>query len=364
MTSLSKLRPVFRRTLALLLALSSFAPLAPAQNSSDRPAGLSRDRFKSGAETLRAFVPVAEATRYSVVKLDADGNTVALGAVIDASGLALTKASEVRKGKLTCWIAGGKEVQAQLLAVDEESDVALVKVHATGLKPIQWAVGEATVGQWAVTPGIEQTPQAVGIISVPLRKILHKRALIGVQLDFNAPTARLAQTMPGFGAEKAGLKPGDVIVAVNDTPVKTSEELTTTLRNYRDGQTVKLRVQREKEEFDAHVQLTAPKSDTTWRGFDRQERMNRLGSELSARAEGFELALQHDTVLQAWQCGGPLVNLDGKAIGLNIARAGRVATYALPAMLMKQIADALKVQAKAKSYLLETSQPLAPPKQQ
>ena len=36
-------------------------------------------------------------------------------------------------------------------------------------------------------------------------------------------------------------------------------------------------------------------------------------------------------MLQPWLCGGPLVNLDGEAIGLNIARAGRVTTYALPA---------------------------------
>jgi S1-C subfamily serine protease len=36
------------------------------------------------------------------------------------------------------------------------------------------------------------------------------------------------------------------------------------------------------------------------------------------------------------------VNLDGKAIGLNIARAGRVTTYALPAKLVKRILDNLK----------------------
>ena len=74
--------------------------------------------------------------------------------------------------------------------------------------------------------------------------------------------------------------------------------------------------------------------------------MNRLGGELSRRAEGFQLAIQHDGVLQPWQCGGPLLNLDGKAIGLNIARAGRVASYALPAGLVRHLADDLKNQTK------------------
>ena len=57
---------------------------------------------------------------------------------------------------------------------------------------------------------------------------------------------------------------------------------------------------------------------------------------------GDEQAIQHDTVLQPWLCGGPLVDLDGKAIGLNIARAGRVATYALPASLVKRIYNELR----------------------
>jgi serine protease Do len=290
-----------------------------------------------------------------------------LAAVIDSQGLVLTKGSELKQGKLTAWLAGGKEVDAELIDTDEENDVALVRVHATGLKPVKWSSEDISIGQWAVTPGIESIPQAVGIVSVPPRRILHKRALIGVQLDFNSPTARIGQTMDGMGAEKAGLKSGDVILAVNDTPVNSREELTTTLRNFREGQSVTLRVRREEQEFDAEVEMMVPKPESSGRGSDRQERMNRLGGELSERAEGFALAIQHDTVLQPWQCGGPLVNLQGKAIGLNIARAGRVASYALPAQLVKQISDRLKQRAQANpkdKATVETAHPLAPaPKQ-
>jgi serine protease Do len=69
-----------------------------------------------------------------------------------------------------------------------------------------------------------------------------------------------------------------------------------------------------------------------------------IASSLSRRAAGFELAIQHDTVLQPWQRGGPLVNLEGKAVGLNIARAGRVASYALPAGFISQLVERLKRQ--------------------
>ena len=54
----------------------------------------------------------------------------------------------------------------------------------------------------------------------------------------------------------------------------------------------------------------------------------------SERLSGFERVIQHDTVLDPNECGGPILNTSGQAIGVNIARAGRVVSYALPASLV------------------------------
>lgn len=324
-----------KRSLLVLIFLGGFTSASFAQFRRDRSPVLPEDRFKSGAATLRAFIPVADAVRDSIVKFELDGKAVALGAVINSNGMVITKASEIKSGKLTCKLADGRELAADVAGVDDDNDVALVKIKATGLKPIDWTFTDPGVGQWAVTPGIEISPEAVGVVSVPPRKIFPKRAYIGVVLDFNSPSAKIAGVMSGLGAEKAGLKPGDIIMAVNETVVKKSEELSETLRNLREGQMVKLRIQREEKEFETSIKMKVPQPDRR----DRQERMNRMGGEISQRAEGFAQAIQHDSVLQPWQCGGPLVNLEGKAIGLNIARAGRVATYALPAELVKQLID-------------------------
>jgi serine protease Do len=345
---------------ALLAGWCLSCQAASGQDSFDSRLQLSRDYFKSGDKTLRAFAAIAKAARHSVVKLDVDGTTVALGTVVDANGLALTKASEITDGKLTCWLPGGREVPAQIISVDAENDLALVRVKARGLRPIVWADNTVSVGQWAVTPGIEETPQAVGIVSVLPRKILHKRAIIGVRLDSNSNAAKIAEVFEGLGAQKAGLKPGDVIVALNGSPLKEGQELIKQLRKFREGQLVRLRLQREQQQLDAAVQMMLPKSGTPWAFSDRAERMNRLGSELSDRAEGFELALEHDTVLQAWQCGGPLVNLEGKAIGLNIARAARVASYALTPEVIRPIIAALKKQASALGNQ-KSAQPVSAP---
>ena len=40
--------------------------------------------------------------------------------------------------------------------------------------------------------------------------------------------------------------------------------------------------------------------------------------------------MQHDSVLRPRDCGGPIVDLDGKALGINVARAGRTESYAVP----------------------------------
>ncbi|MEM8734328.1 MAG: hypothetical protein AAGG44_08910, partial [Planctomycetota bacterium] len=52
---------------------------------------------------------------------------------------------------------------------------------------------------------------------------------------------------------------------------------------------------------------------------------------------GFETILQHDSVLKPEHCGGPLIDLQGRAVGLNIARAGATETLALPASEVQRL---------------------------
>ncbi|MBM3848076.1 MAG: PDZ domain-containing protein [Verrucomicrobia bacterium] len=299
---------------------------------------LPREAYKNGERTLRSASSLARQSRTSVVKLDLEGRTVGLAAVVDKAGLVVTKASEIRSGKLTAWLGSGREVPAQLLGVNEENDVALVRVDARGLKPVEWASSRPSVGQWVVTPGVSELPQAIGVVSVPARKIRHPRALIGIRLARNGAATKVESILSGLGAEKAGLKSGDDIRAVNGTSVESGDELIRRLRDFREGQSVVLKVRRGESEFDMTVPMMRPE------GEDEGEpgRIDRMGGEPSQRAQGFELVLQHDTVLQPWQCGGPLLDLDGKTVGLNIARAGRVASYALPAEVAKRVVDQLK----------------------
>jgi serine protease Do len=163
-----------------------------------------------------------------------------------------------------------------------------------------------------------------------------------VRFDFGTTIPKVDELLPGLGAEKAGLQPGDLILAVNSTLMTNREQVVETLSDFRAGQTIRLRVRRAEKEFNADVRLMLPGSLASERDSYPEQRLDRLGGEVSQRAEGFEQAIEHDTVLQPWLCGGPLVNLDGEAIGLNIARAGRVTTYALSSKLVKRLLENLK----------------------
>ena len=52
--------------------------------------------------------------------------------------------------------------------------------------------------------------------------------------------------------------------------------------------------------------------------------------------------MQHDSVVLPSDCGGPLVNLEGKLIGINIARAGRMESYSLPSEAIVPLLTDLK----------------------
>ena len=321
---------------------------------------LPRSRFRSGKETLRAFAPVSEATRHSIVKIYGDRGAAALATVVDTNGLALTKASEIKHDTMNCWLTDGREADAELVAVDDEEDLALIRVHASGLKPIQWASDEPAIGQWAITPGIEERPYAVGIISALSRKIRPQRAYIGVRFGNSPDATAVEEVTAGLGADKAGIKAGDVIIAVNGMAVSNRTQVVDTLSDFREGQSVNLRVKREKEELDFQVQMMEPTSEMVRMGLYPSQGAGRLAGPVSERAKGFEQAIEHDTVLQFWLCGGPLVNLDGKAIGINIARAERVTTYALPAKLVQRVLENLKAKP-ARALPASTASPKSGP---
>ena len=94
----------------------------------------------TGAAVVAAFeAQRAVLQRSSAVMLDGR-EEIAYGIVISADGHVLTKASEIAGiGNLSVRVDQQSYHGAQVVAVDDEWDVALVKIEATGLSPVDFA---------------------------------------------------------------------------------------------------------------------------------------------------------------------------------------------------------------------------------
>jgi len=297
--------------------------------------GQGKDNQKSNPKTLAAFREVVAKPGNCTVRVQCEGKDAALGTIVGADGWILTKYSELKDGRITCWLKDGRPFEAKIVGVQEKFDIAMLKIEAKDLTAIELCNSKcAPVGNWVASAGLTDDPVAIGVVSVASRNVPTKGNLpaplpnsgyLGVSLDLNASTAKISQVMPGTAAEKAGIKVNDVVLAVNGKHVEDGEALITMLGAQKAGATVKLKIKRGEEDVEMKVELGKRPA-----GAGRSDVQNSMGSELSNRRTGFPTILQHDSIIKPTDCGGPLCDLDGKCIGINIARAGRTESYAVP----------------------------------
>ena len=155
---------------------------------------------------------------------------------------------------------------------------------------------------------------------------------LGVTLATETAGVVIDQVSVGSGAQEAGLRVGDVITAVGDTPVRSPETLFNVIGRVHPGDAVEVSFLRDGDEKT----VTATIGYRTGRS-PRGDLQNSFGTTLSNRAVDFPAVIQHDSILNANEMGGPLVDLEGRVLGINIARAGRVETYALPAQVIAAV---------------------------
>jgi len=324
------------RTLAVAAALLVAAAPTQAQGFLDRGNGKFLAPFK------QVIAPAGDST----VRVRADDREVALGTAVSPTGLVLTKASEL-KGKVSVRLRDGTEYDATIVGVHKPTDLALLSIDAT-LKPVEFADSKkAPVGNWLAASGPASDPVGIGIVSVATRRLRGEDATlyenknkgylgVGLRNDDEQAGARVTFLSPTGPAIKAGLRENDLIYEISGKEVSGEKNLRETLEEYQPGDSVTLRVKR--GESDLKIKVTLVSSSKINRG----ELQNHLGGDLSGRRTGFPSILQTDMVIEPKNCGGPVVDLDGKVLGVAIARAGRVETWVLPSEEIRPVLKELK----------------------
>ena len=330
--------------------------IEPTGDEEDLPERLPASDF------LADLQAIGEPFTKSVVPLkNLAGRTLAHATVIHRVGQLLTKASEIEGLETVIATVEDRDYPVTVMATDEETDLALIRIEAPDLRPVSWEPDEPRVGQLTLTPGKRLF---AGVISQPAREAPERgfehnhsggkpSAYLGVTFAAGSLAPVIETVELESPADRIGLLEGDEIIAFEGIPVESIDALAELITKRSPGEKVALRLQRGDKELVLEPILD-PRPSTAAGSFSRAaaQRDGRLsslsarGGDLSERRDGFPRTLYHDQKLEATQVGTPLVNLKGKVLGINIARAMRHRTLAIPTLEIDQVVARLRDRAR------------------
>lgn len=304
---------------------------------------LPADQHLNGSETLAQLGDLperAQAVTFLVFEQqEQTGEPVALGTWV-GQGLGLTKNSQLDP-EAEIWLATGPDEPrhpATLLTRNEALDLALLRWNPEGQEHVQITPVElpetfkaVDLGHWLVSATLDsKRPVMLGVVAAAQRAIPSSGAILGLELGDPDDDGRVSviDVSPGGPAHAAGLRRNDILVRFNDQEVSNGRVLMRSLRNLRPGDWVRLSVRRgrgEGQELDFRVRLVSRSQiERFWFG----EHWTEGG--ISPRSDDYPEAIPHSTPVPAHQMGGAVFDLEGRWLGLNIARFDRVTTFVLP----------------------------------
>ena len=326
-----------RNLIIILIAIGFVTPNLLAQRRS-----LSRQDRIDGERTTAAFAKAVDDQKQSTARILREGDLIALATIVSTNGFLVTKASELQ-GSFSIELADGRRFDSPLTATDTQEDIALIKIPAEDLEPVRWTDSEALqLGHLVAGFGARSDSLRIGIISAKSRAI--ERTAVGGALGVTLGEdgkgvggVQIERVVPKSAAETAGIKRSDIVTSVEGKTVMSREELIKSISSRDPGEKVTVALIREDEEIE--IQITLDAREAMLDSFDHDLEFS---GGTSKRRSGFSEIIQHDASLSPRAMGGPLLSLDGEAYGVNIARADRVATYALPSELVRSAITRLK----------------------
>jgi serine protease Do len=323
------------------------------------------DRSLAGAETLRVadwsqgsatlaqYRSIVAPARSSVVIVLNTGVAVALGTVVGAEGWVVTKASALPPDP-TCRLSDGRILAAQVVGADPVFDLALLKVPGGDLHPIPWAERfDPPVGTLLAAVGPQEQPLATGVVSVPRRDLadpFRPTYTLPIRVAAGRPAIFVyAEPKGGFSASRvcglawaAGVRPDDLLRRVDGRSIRAEQDLIDAVKGRLSGDVVSVDLERGGKAINLQLPL-GPESGS----------LSLL--DLNYRADGFPTVFECAVPFFSHECGGPIVDLNGRAVGVTIARVGRHGGMAIPGDCVLRLLPELKSGRLAKNWVPDKS---------
>lgn len=316
-----------RSSLGLAFAVALWAA-APARAAD---AVLPDEDRTNGESTLSALAPLLAESNARTVRFGSDQKASRIaGVIVSTDGYLLAPASELKDlAGIQVTLPDGSHAKPREVKRDEKLNLLLLKIDASKLQPIAWtSAGTLTPAQWLCSPAEGGRRLRIGVVSANRRAIPNSGAVMGIMLKGHDETDKviISKVTPKGPAQAAGLQPKDHLLTLNGQPLESTEALRRQLGKHQPGDVVKLHYLRDDKEADCEVRLES-------RSRVRMGEDDFANHGTSLRTDNFPAVIQHDMPLTPKDIGTPLYDLEGRALGLNIARVDRVTNYALPSEL-------------------------------
>lgn len=325
------MNPTFSRTsfggaCAAALALSTL--LAQAEPRAPLPP----ESRTNGQESSDALAPLRDDASAATARIvDAKGKPVITGTWLGKDGYLVTKASEVphlEKARLR-W-PDGRLTAIREVRREATFDLVLAQsIDTAEVKAAEPAPSRTlTFGQWLAAPAQGGKRFCIGVLSAQKREIKGWGAAMGVRMDDKGTTkngVRITGIAEDGPAALAGLQVDDVLLSLAGEKIGKYQRVHEIMTKRQPGEEIEVSYQRNGKEAKASIRLASrTKVLANWEGEDF------ANGGVSIRTDNFAQVLQHDLPLGPQDMGGPLLNLEGQVVGINIARVDRVTTFALP----------------------------------
>jgi serine protease Do len=300
-----------------------------------------------GLET--ALRPLNDQWKQSIVRVHGPQRQPILGTIVAANGLIVAKLSELHE-PVHCESAAGHSQPGRLIATDPQSDLALIKIDADHLNSIVFPTDKNTpaVGDLLISAHPDWKRVRIGILSTSLQGLSIQPARIqnGISIGVSVSSQpesklilsagrylqqlglRVRSVAPRSTGEAANLLIDDLICSVNSQPISSLQTWSSVINEIRAGQKIQFGVVRRDKFFFATAEVLG----------DSQRTIHDLwgGGPFSERRFNMSPVMIHDSAILPVDCGGPVFDLKGDFVGINNARALRVATCCVPARHIAQ----------------------------
>lgn len=302
---------------------------------------------KRNEQELRRYRPVTRNASNSVVELRLAGEQRSLGVVMSRDGYIMTKASELDDAvKPECVLPDGRRIRLRKVAVDRAFDLLLLKAEAR-LTPVEWSTkGPPEPGRMLISTDGQGNPMLPGVVSVKARPLASsQKGFLGVSLrDSNYGGVQVMEVIRSGAAFRAGIQKDDVVLSIDGQRMTSVSQMVRKVGGIAPNSDVKVVVLRDNQQRNVDVVLTprfVPEYGEEVFLSRYNDRENR-GKYASLNNSGYPDAIQTDTDLYPHQAGGPVYDLSGKAVAMNISRSARVVSYAIPARSVLKVYDQLR----------------------